>query len=81
MALQIFPDILNRLLQASPNIEELHLKNIDMYSPRNRMQTIEFYSYIRFNHLIVLDIFEINLFDGSYLPMVFNYYLIINLFQ
>ena len=73
--MHIFADILDRLLQVCPFIEELHLKN-GMCSARNRMQTIEFYSSIRFNHLIVLDINESNLFDGSYLPMVYYYYLI-----
>ncbi len=58
------------MTKAGPNIEYIDVKNTNSNEPRDRVETIEFYSSIGFKNLIKLSISDLHLFDGSYLPMV-----------
>ncbi len=70
-------DGIDYLIQASPRIEELHIKNIS-WELRDRMETMKFFSSIRFNSLTWLSITETHLFDSSYLPTggyIYSYFI------
>ena len=57
----------DHLVKACPNIKELYLKSTSK-KPRDRTESIHFFSSIRFQHLVSLGMNEPHLFDGSYLP-------------
>jgi len=68
--IKVFSAGMGHIIKACPNIEELAVKNVNSNRFGERIEMIQFYSFIRFKYLIKLSICESHLFDGSYLPLV-----------
>jgi len=59
--------MLNHLIKACPNVEQLH---IEYYDSLSQDESADFFNSIQLNHLTWLSISGDKLYDGSYLLSV-----------